>query len=79
VREVHYDPRLPIFWTLDFNVNPMVSLIGQRDGNRSMCWTSWSSRIKHLGSVGGISSTHRTVDFQFPLGVSCTAMQPEGA
>jgi len=29
VGECEYDPRHPIFWTLDFNINPMVSLIGQ--------------------------------------------------
>jgi len=30
VREVIYDQRLPIFWSLDFNVNPMCSLLGQK-------------------------------------------------
>jgi len=29
-----FDPRLPLFWSLDFNVNPMCSVIGQRDGDR---------------------------------------------
>jgi hypothetical protein len=33
VEEIVYDPRLPIFWSLDFNVNPMCSVIGQRDGD----------------------------------------------
>lgn len=28
----HFSPRRPICWTWDFNVEPMVSLIGQRDG-----------------------------------------------
>jgi len=52
VRELVYDPSLPIFWTLDFNVNPMASLIGQRDGNQvyildelvlpnSNTWEAW--------------------------------------
>ena len=26
-----YDRRLPLFWALDFNVDPMCSVIGQRD------------------------------------------------
>ena len=34
VRQLSFDPRLPILWTLDFNVNPMTSLIGQRDSNQ---------------------------------------------
>ena len=31
VETVTYDPGLPLFWALDFNVNPMCSVIGQRD------------------------------------------------
>ena len=34
VHPVRYDPRLPIFWSLDFNINPMCSVIGQRDGDQ---------------------------------------------
>ena len=34
VRPLQYDPRLPIFWSLDFNIDPMCSVIGQRDGDR---------------------------------------------
>ena len=34
VRPVEYDPRLPLFWALDFNFNPMCSVIGQRQGER---------------------------------------------
>jgi hypothetical protein len=33
--EVVYDPRLPLFWSVDFNVNPMCSVIGQTDGDRA--------------------------------------------
>ena len=33
VEKVEYNPRLPLFWSLDFNVNPMCSVIGQRDGD----------------------------------------------
>jgi hypothetical protein len=29
-----HDSRLPIFWSLDFNIDPMCSVIGQRDGDR---------------------------------------------
>jgi hypothetical protein len=32
VRQQTYDPRRGIFWSLDFNINPMCSLIGQQDG-----------------------------------------------
>ena len=34
VRPLQYDPRLPIFWSLDFNIDPMCSVIGQREGDR---------------------------------------------
>jgi hypothetical protein len=33
VEQVRYNPLLPLFWSLDFNVNPMCSVIGQRDGD----------------------------------------------
>ncbi len=33
VEKTEFNPRLPLFWSLDFNVNPMCSVIGQRDGN----------------------------------------------
>jgi hypothetical protein len=33
VEKAAYNPRLPLFWSLDFNVNPMCSVIGQRDGD----------------------------------------------
>ena len=33
VGEVHYDRNLPLCWSLDFNINPMCSVIGQRDGD----------------------------------------------
>jgi hypothetical protein len=34
IRKAEFNPRLPVFWSLDFNVNPMCSVIGQRDGDR---------------------------------------------
>lgn len=51
-RQLSFDPRLPIFWTLDFNVNPMTSLIGQRDSNQVYCSTSWSCQNRPLGKHG---------------------------
>lgn len=33
VEPTSYDPKLPLFWSLDFNVNPLCSVIGQRDGD----------------------------------------------
>jgi phage terminase large subunit len=32
VREVELDPALPLFWALDFNVDPMSSVVAQKDG-----------------------------------------------
>jgi Terminase large subunit, T4likevirus-type, N-terminal len=32
VRRLRYDPKLPLFWALDFNVNPLCSVLGQTDG-----------------------------------------------
>ncbi len=34
IRPAEFNPRLPVFWAIDFNVNPMCSVIGQRDGDR---------------------------------------------
>ena len=34
VAPCQYDRWLPLFWSLDFNVNPMCSVIGQRDGDK---------------------------------------------
>jgi len=31
VRPTNHDPRLPLFWSLDFNINPMCAVIGQRE------------------------------------------------
>jgi hypothetical protein len=33
VRSLGYDPRYPLCWSLDFNVNPMCSVIGQNIGD----------------------------------------------
>lgn len=29
----HYNPRRPLCWCWDFNINPLITVIGQRDGN----------------------------------------------
>jgi hypothetical protein len=34
VGTVRYDASLPVLWSLDFNVNPMCSVIAQKDGER---------------------------------------------
>lgn len=34
VQAITYSPRLPLFWSLDFNINPMCSVIGQREHNQ---------------------------------------------
>ena len=34
VEPLRYNPQLPLFWALDFNHNPMCSVIGQREGDR---------------------------------------------
>ena len=34
VQPLAYDPNEPIFWAIDFNVNPMCSVIGQNVGGR---------------------------------------------
>jgi hypothetical protein len=34
VQPARFEPRLPLFWSLDFNMNPMCSVIGQQEGNR---------------------------------------------
>jgi hypothetical protein len=33
VKEIQLDRHLPLFWTLDFNVDPMCSLVVQREGD----------------------------------------------
>jgi terminase large subunit-like protein len=34
VRPLGYDPRVPLFWAIDFNNNPLCSVIGQMDNGR---------------------------------------------
>ena len=64
VTPLRYDPKLPLFWSLDFNINPMCSVIGQRDGNdvhildelvlpnyntEATCFEFWSKATGLLG------------------------------
>jgi hypothetical protein len=34
VRPLRYDPKLPLFWSLDFNMNPLCSVVGQEVNGR---------------------------------------------
>ena len=34
VQPAAYNPWLPLFWSLDFNINPMCSILGQRVGDK---------------------------------------------
>jgi len=34
VRPLRYDPKLPLFWALDFNMNPLCSVVGQTVNGR---------------------------------------------
>jgi hypothetical protein len=34
VRPLRYDPKLPLFWSLDFNMNPLCSVVGQTVNGR---------------------------------------------
>ena len=36
VKPIKFNPRLPLYWTLDFNVNPMCSLLVQKQGEDLM-------------------------------------------
>jgi len=66
VTPLRYDPKLPLFWSLDFNINPMCSVIGQTDGNRvyildelvlpdSNTWQACEAFAERLGSIVGHS------------------------
>jgi hypothetical protein len=68
---LRYNPQLPLFWSLDFNVNPMCSVIGQRDGDRvylldelalpdSKTWYTCETFLELIGSWGRLSP-HTTI------------------
>jgi hypothetical protein len=51
VRPLSFNPMLPIFWSLDFNVGVMCSVIGQRDG--SVCLRA---RRDHVGNSNTVAA-----------------------
>jgi hypothetical protein len=66
VEAIAYDPQLPLFWSLDFNVNPMCSVIGQRNGDSvsilaelaladSNTWAACEAFITRIMQFGRIS------------------------
>jgi len=66
VEPLRYKPELPLFWSLDFNINPMCSVIGQRQGDRvyildelalpdSNTWTACEAFLERIGSWGRLS------------------------
>jgi len=66
IEPLRYNPRLPLFWSLDFNVNPMCSVIGQRDGDRvhvlnelalpdSNTWAACEAFLNRIGHWGSLS------------------------
>ena len=70
VEPFRYNPKLPLFWSLDFN-NLMCSVIGQRDGERvyildelvlpdTKTWASCEEFLERIGSWGRLSpfTTH---------------------
>lgn len=59
VRTWQYDPRLPLFWSLDFNVGLMCSVIGQRNRDHvrildelilpeSNTWAACAAFVEHI-------------------------------
>ncbi len=70
---LRYDPQLPLFWSLDFNVNPMCSVIGQRDRDRvhildelalpdSKTWHTCDAFLERIGSWGRLSPHTTSID-----------------
>ncbi len=68
VGKVEYLQRLPLFWSLDFNVDPMCSLIGQRDGNRVDVLEEIVLRDSHTGAACE-EFARRMMRYRRPLGV----------
>jgi hypothetical protein len=51
VGKAEYRAHLPLFWSLDFNVDPMCSVIGQRDGDRVVVLEEMVLRDAHTGAA----------------------------
>jgi hypothetical protein len=73
VQPLRYDPRLPLFWSLDFNVNPMASVIGQRHGDSvsildelvlpdSNTWAACNAFYARIGQFGQLSPHTTRID-----------------
>ena len=73
VEPMVYDPRLPLFWSLDFNVNPMCSVIGQREGDSvlvldelalpdSNTWAACEAFLRRLGQHRALSPHTTRID-----------------
>jgi hypothetical protein len=68
VESRRFDPQLPLFWSLDFNVNPMCSVIGQREGDciyvldelTLLDSNTWAACEAFLDRIGRLSSLSRT-------------------
>jgi len=61
VKECVYDPRLPLAWSLDFNVDPMCSVIGQIHEN----YLTGSKRLEILDEIFLSNSTIQEVTNKF--------------
>ena len=63
---MQFNPKLPLFWSLDFNVNPTCSVIGQRDVDRvhvlaelvlsdSNTWAACNAFLNRIGEFSRLS------------------------
>ncbi|HSP70468.1 MAG TPA: terminase family protein, partial [Bryobacteraceae bacterium] len=66
VETLRYNSRLSLFWAVDFNVNPMCSVIGQRDGDNvyvldelalpdSNTWAACEAFLNRIGRWSSLS------------------------
>jgi hypothetical protein len=53
VRARSFNPLLPLFWAIDFNVNPLCSVIGQRDGNNVYVLDEIALKDSNTAALGG--------------------------
>lgn len=70
VRDVTLDPNLPVLWALDFNVNPLCSLIAQRIGDE----------LRVLGEIvlSGASTADACREFLQRFGKDCAGVHVYG-
>lgn len=73
VEPLRYNPKLPLFWSLDFNVNPMASVIGQRSSDgvfvleelvlpNSNTWAACEEFLSRIGSYDRLSPFTTRID-----------------